>query len=73
MDDFNKSDQKTKDQPIGGRNGWGVAGDLDEIWAVADLRGNVFEGERHSSHGETANGRGTFKDFRKHPITQRCT
>lgn len=38
VDYFNKGDQKTKDQPIGGLNGWGVAGDPDRIWEVADLK-----------------------------------
>ena len=38
VDYFNQGDQKTKDQPIGGLNGWGVAGDPDKIWEVADLK-----------------------------------
>lgn len=37
VDYFNKGDQESKDQPIGGLNGWGVAGDPDKIWEVADL------------------------------------
>jgi mannonate dehydratase len=38
VDYFNQSEQKTRDQPIGGLNGWGVAGDPDKIWEVADLQ-----------------------------------
>jgi len=38
VDYFNQSEQKTSDQPIGGLNGWGVAGDPDKIWEVADLQ-----------------------------------
>ena len=37
VDYFNKSDQQSKDQPVGGLNGWGVAGDPDRIWEVDDL------------------------------------
>lgn len=37
VDYFNKGDQASKDQPIGGLNGWGLAGDPDKIWEVADL------------------------------------
>lgn len=38
VDYFNKSDQQRNDQPVGGLNGWGVAGDPEKIWEVADLR-----------------------------------
>lgn len=38
VDYFNEGGQATKDQPIGGLNGWGVAGDPDKIWEVADLK-----------------------------------
>ena len=37
VDYFNKGDQPSKDQPIGGLNGWGVAGDPEKIWEVAGL------------------------------------
>jgi mannonate dehydratase len=37
VDYFNKSDQQSKDQPVGGLNGWGVAGDPDRIWEVPGL------------------------------------
>ncbi len=38
VDYFNLGEQKSKDQPIGGLNGWGVAGDTEKIWEVADLK-----------------------------------
>lgn len=37
VDYFNKGGQETRDQPIGGLNGWGVAGDPEKIWEVAEL------------------------------------
>lgn len=38
VDYFNEGGQETKDQPIGGLDGWGHAGDPDKIWEVADLK-----------------------------------
>lgn len=37
VDYFNKGDEGRKDQPIGGLNGWGVAGDPEKIWEVDEL------------------------------------
>ena len=37
VDYFHQGDQMTRDQPIGGLNGWGVAGDPDRIWEVSEL------------------------------------
>lgn len=37
VDYFNQGGQAAKDQPVGGLNGWGIAGDPDKIWEVADL------------------------------------
>lgn len=38
VDYFNKGGQQNMDQPVGGLNGWGVAGDPEKIWEVADLK-----------------------------------
>lgn len=42
VDYFNKGNQADaaprNDQPVGGLNGWGVAGDPDRLWEVADLK-----------------------------------
>ncbi|MEN9359137.1 MAG: hypothetical protein RL095_672 [Verrucomicrobiota bacterium] len=36
--DYFKTDEKVaKDQPVGGLNGWGFAGDPDKIWSVEEL------------------------------------
>ena len=37
VDYFNRIKQRSSDQPIGGLDGWGEAGDPDCIWEVADL------------------------------------
>ncbi|MFO1528938.1 MAG: mannonate dehydratase [Kiritimatiellia bacterium] len=37
VDYFNHGEQAAADQPVGGLNGWGRAGDPDRIWEVADL------------------------------------
>lgn len=37
VDYFNQGSQTTTDQPIGGLNGFGVAGDPNKIWTVAEL------------------------------------
>lgn len=38
VDYFNTSERVPRDQPIGGLNGWGFAGDEDQIWTVEELR-----------------------------------
>jgi mannonate dehydratase len=38
VDYFNTTDKVPHDQPIGGLNGWGFAGDEEKIWSVEDLR-----------------------------------
>lgn len=38
VDYFNQGGQPSKDQPVGGLNGWGVAGNPEKIWEVADLK-----------------------------------
>jgi len=37
VDYFNRIKQRSSDQPVGGLDGWGEAGDPDRIWEVADL------------------------------------
>jgi mannonate dehydratase len=37
VDYFKQGEQQDDDQPVGGLNGWGVAGDPGKIWEVADL------------------------------------
>jgi len=38
VDYFNTSERVPRDQPIGGLNGWGFAGNEGEIWTVEELR-----------------------------------
>lgn len=38
VDYFNQGGHEANDQPVGGLNGWGIAGDPTKIWETADLR-----------------------------------
>ncbi len=37
VDYFNQGNHQGNDQPVGGLNGWGIAGDPDQLWETEDL------------------------------------